>query len=584
MTPSLLASVTAAALKKPIEELYSGAKGAAQRKLSKLRCEAGISSLRKSISALQKVKTMWNVEREAKLTSFYYPSKVIIDGGPKLIRTIAEIDGVRNFVIQGTVGQGKSIFLRFLCINECAQQRRIPIFVELRRFDPKSNFRNFLIEQITKHSSPCDDTLLEYLLESGKVVMLLDGFDEVVPEHVASLVGELETLAVRYAASQIVITSRPDSGIDKSPHFRVYKLAPLSHSDHAPFLERTVPDSAQRKSLLKAIERAGKQIQELLTTPLLMTLLVLVYNATQEIPTTLSAFYDELFKTLLSRHDATKAGYRRHRTSRLDDATLRRLFEAFSYAARQRNLVSLTEIQWAEVLAEARRLSGIQVEAEAFADDVCRVACLIQQEGFVYHFVHKSVAEFHAASFIRSVSENTAKRFYSRMMEGKFLAWPQELTFLEQIDRRRFLHYFLIPDLEALLRRLEIHPDTPFSPLSQERAISTLNSIVTVEPLRSEGEDSRDCGLSFSPHLQSLSEYRLSHRLISKFVRKEVVENFSDNLESNTIGLGDAAIVANVLSDMVISLNRGIEDVLRELKGAKEEIAREKAAEDLVAP
>jgi len=448
---SVSASIAMLALKKPLEELYKASQDSVRRKLKIVTTEARMREIQKSIKCVQKVKTMWRIEKEVALTSFYYPSKLIIGKSPKLITSLREVSETENFVIQGTVGQGKSIFLRYLCMKELGVAQRIPIFAELRRYDPKIPFKDFLVNAVSLYRIPCDQNIFDYLAESGKLVLLLDAFDEIEQSSVTQVLTGIEFLIQRYPKIQVVITSRPDSGIEQSPLFRVYQLAPLNAEDHQPFLDRIIDEKRRVQEILEAIRKSSGEIRSLLTTPLLMTLLVIIYNSTQEIPSSLSEFYNALFYTLLTRHDKAKPGFRRKRETMLSDSELRKLFEAFCYAARQQNLLVLTDSNIGGVLDRAYKVTGIHSASDAFVHDMTKVACLMQQEGFEYHFIHKSVAEFHAASFIARTSEDNAQRFYAGMVAGKWPKWRQELEFLSQIDRLRYLKYFYVPsNLEAL--------------------------------------------------------------------------------------------------------------------------------------
>lgn len=444
-------TLTVAAIRKPLEDLYSSAKGAVKTKIKTIGTDAKLKLIYKNITSVQKVKTMWQIDKEVKLQSFYYPSQITISDKPKAIGSIADIETDRNFVVLGTVGQGKSIFLRFLCIKELAASKRLPIFIELRRYESKESLLDFIIKAIQAYGFPCDAEIFEYLAQSGKLVLLLDAFDEIDPESVTAVLHEIEVLAQRYAALQIVITSRNDSGIERSPHFRVYRLTPLRPADHKPFLEKIIDDKTRVTQLLSAISASSVEIKSLLQTPLLLTLLVIVYNSTQGIPSTLSEFYDELFHTLITRHDNTKPGFRRRRATRLNDSDLKKLFEAFCYYARQQDLLVLTSSKMTASVEKASDVTGILCNPDEFAKDITKVACLMQQEGFQYHFIHKSVAEFHAASFICHTSEENAVKFYSAVLNTKWQKWRQELVFLSQIDRYRYLRYFYVPSsLEAL--------------------------------------------------------------------------------------------------------------------------------------
>jgi hypothetical protein len=73
-------------------------------------------------------------------------------------------------------------------------------------------------------------------------------------------------------------------------------------------------------------------------------------------------------------------------------------------------------------------------------------------------FLHKSIAEYFAASFIRRLHENAAQKFYEKA-RGDWDRWRAILSFLSKIDKYRYYTFFLIPDTEACL--LEIQGESP---------------------------------------------------------------------------------------------------------------------------
>jgi len=404
--------------------------------------------------------------------TFYYPSRIQIDNTPTVIADIHDFAPSGNCVIQGTVGQGKSIFLRYLCIRELRQGKRIPIFLELRRIEKGQSFRSYLYAVLTAYNFDVDDTFFELYASSGKFVLLLDGFDELDSDLVTSVINELELLTQRHTSLQIVVSSRPSSGIERSPHFRVYQLSPLTADDHKPFLEKVVPDQERLKDLLRAIRQSTVQILQLLTTPLMLTLLVIIYKADQTIPNTLSEFYENLFQTLLTRHDRTKPGFTRKRQCALSDRELKTVFEGFCFVTRQKGLLVLNEEQLSESLQVACKVTRTKCEEQGFSEDITKVACLMQEEGFNFHFIHKSVQEFHAASFIRHSHDDLAVKFYSKLVGPEWSKWQQELIFLSQIDKYRFTKHFHAPSILHAFERLGIKPGEH---LAEEQVINLLN-------------------------------------------------------------------------------------------------------------
>lgn len=577
-------SLTLTALKKPLDDLYEAAKGEVKAKLKKLTIESKIKAISKSIASVQKVKTMWQIDKEVKLLTFYYPSKVLIDETAKTVTSISAIDPKRNILIQGTVGQGKSVFLRYLCMKELESASRIPIFVELRRYEVKRTFKEFLIDSMAVYGISCDIALFDYLCESGKLVLLLDAFDEIELHAVTAVLGEIETLVQKYPALQTVITSRPDSGVEHSPHFRVYKLARLLPADHKPFLDRIIEEKNKSiiPEVLAAISTSSNEIKTLLRTPLLMTLLVIVFNGTQSVPTSLPAFYEALFQTLLTRHDSTKPGFRRRRATKLGDSELRKLFEAVCYSARQQGLLVLSETAFEKTVVSSCEVIGLRCKPEDFAKDITKVACLMQHEGFEYHFIHKSVVEFHAASFIANAAEESARKFYAKM-RSKWFRWSEELRFLSQLDRYRYLKHFLIPTLTEALVGAGLDPKRSSETItvSPGFAISELNRMAIHlsgprNPLQQTHFD-----------LTKMSSYGVSHqeaRYLQALFTAPEGYSYGGPTRSGGTKLGDYVLAEGMRDEAIRAVSESLNLTLTQWRAATTELSREKAVTEFVDP
>ena len=70
------------------------------------------------VAAVEEVKTFGQLDKDVPLSSFYYPTR--LSGIDKLLEVdnLAQLPRTGNLVIEGTVGQGKSMFLRHLCAQE----------------------------------------------------------------------------------------------------------------------------------------------------------------------------------------------------------------------------------------------------------------------------------------------------------------------------------------------------------------------------------------------------------------------------------------------------------------------------------
>ncbi len=406
---------------------------------------------------VRRVKTIWDVEKERDLVKFYYPSKVRSPGEQsKVVNKIDDFDFDGNLIIRGIVGQGKSIFLRYLAAREFELGERIPVFIELRRIEPNKTVVDAVIDELTNLGlAGANVEIVEYLVKLSRLVLLLDGFDEVVEEQTTGLVKELENLSVRLPKLRILVTSRAESAIERSPHFRVFDLAPLVAGEFAHVIARITNDPKLAEEIVNGVHQSHQSIASLLTTPLMVSLLAVRYRVGQGIPENRVAFYEPLFMLLLQRHDSAKAGYKRRRTSKLSDLQLQNFFNCLCFVTRRDGVSALRESALNSAAAHALKyLDLVGHPPDIAVDDIRRITCLILKDGAdEYRFLHKSVQEFHAACFVRDQPDGLSGDFYTAMQE-KWADWQQELQFLETIHKERYDRFFAVPMLDRVVSTL----------------------------------------------------------------------------------------------------------------------------------
>lgn len=468
----------AGAVSKPLNDLYELGKKSTKPKFTKWKTSKNINALYQKISTVQKVKTIWQIDKEVNLKSFYYPSRLLIDGNEIQVSSVAKIPDDGNVVIQGTVGQGKSILMRYLCSQELRRGKTIPIFFELRKIQGNENLRHHINLILDELDFDDPSTVFSYAAKAGLMTVFLDGFDEVEPERIMPLISELEHLSKKYEKLKIIVSSRPDSGIEKSSFFRVYKVCPLNKNDHAGFLEKLLKGKGQEQVILDAINASQTQIQSLLTTPLMISLLVITYKSEQKIPSQISEFYENLFQILLSRHDKTKPGYSRYRKCKdIAEKQLQEIFEAFCYLTSRDSLSVLSPDNVYKYSKDASEIVEIPCIAENFVNDICKVACVILEDGLNYHFIHKSVQEYYCASFIKRQPDELAKVFYSSLAEKRYEPWRQVLNFCNEVDNYRLTKYFTLPHLNNLLNLSCEIKDGVFKGIRNSFFSNAINSI-----------------------------------------------------------------------------------------------------------
>ena len=229
-------------------------------------------------------------------------------------KRVEGIEAVRNhskLMILGKPGAGKTTFLKFLsmsCLNGNAFTDLVPIFVTLKDFADREH-RPSLLQFLTEEFSQWDIEI-EPILQSGKALVLLDGLDEVRAEYDNRILREIREFTRIYSESQIVVTCRIAA--------KQYIFEQFTEVEVADFDEQQIDTFAKnwfRKKEIKAkdfLEELEKnnRVQELATSPLLLTLLCLAFEESGSFPANRSELYKEGLDALLRKWDS-KRGIRR---------------------------------------------------------------------------------------------------------------------------------------------------------------------------------------------------------------------------------------------------------------------------------
>lgn len=456
----------AAALKKPLEEIYSVAKGSTREKLQWLKNSSAIEKMYGRIAEVGTTRTIAS-RQPVSIRSIYYPAKIKTRRHPMAVDTANDLsDGAnKHIVITGTVGQGKSVLLKYLCIREIETGSGIPLFIELRHASEIKSLNDLINGQLKNPGFDDADENLQKILFSRKLITLfLDGYDEVKRNVAASVRDEIHTFANNYANLRIIVSSRPSAIIqelDQLIGFSHLEINPLTSSDFDPFLKKIgVPDET-RTRLITAIKSSQVKIRELLTTPLMLTLVVTACGTRPSLPDTLPDFYDALFSVMVATHDETKPGYIREKSSQLSNTQLEDLFKAFCFISKDdAGTTSLTPKEFSAAFSKSIQLTAFDCTKETFKSDLIDVVCLMGKDGLNTAFIHKSIQEYFASAFISELDdEDISQNIYKRIRHGDTSEWNQELSFLKSTDAYRYKKYYALPSLESLLKLFNYTPD-----------------------------------------------------------------------------------------------------------------------------
>ncbi len=240
-------------------------------------------------------------------------------------------------IILGDPGAGKSTLLKYLTLQSVDQQLPylpdLPVHIVLGDFasSPHQDLLRFAAERWDERYGFPEDEAQQYIescLHDGNAILLLDaldetvigGNDEIARDSYAHVLTAINQIAVRYSKAPIVVTARK-AGYHQRAHLsgftelEVLDFRPQESEEFVTnwFKYHPVPSRHVTANDLNTQLARNPRIQSLASNPLLLTLIILVYESRQELPERRAEIYSQCIDVLLFRWDTSRDIRRRKR-------------------------------------------------------------------------------------------------------------------------------------------------------------------------------------------------------------------------------------------------------------------------------
>jgi predicted NACHT family NTPase len=225
--------------------------------------------------------------------------------------------------VLGKPGAGKTTFLQHLAMR-CNQGSfagdRVPIFITLRDFADESratgefSLFNYIHEEFIA-SGISDLSILKTLLREGRLLLLLDGLDEVIDQERKAVAKEIRRLSEKYHRNLFVVTCRTTTKAGNLGRFTDVEMAPFLQEQIVAFtqkwfiaLSKTI--QAGQSQAAQFIEKLdlpeNLPLRRLAVTPLFLHLACWVFHHRGEFSGKRSEFYKQCLDLLLDKWDEAR--------------------------------------------------------------------------------------------------------------------------------------------------------------------------------------------------------------------------------------------------------------------------------------
>jgi hypothetical protein len=419
--------------------------------------------LERSYSRYSKIKTLLYRDRPVDLKAHYVSTDFKLGDnlicGKDIFEKFQECN--RNIVV-GTAGSGKSVLLRRLFIDLVENPKGvIPVLIELRLLETPEN-KYSILEFIHKTLSDLNEEFtldqLHFALKEGKIALFLDGFDEIDFEKRGSYEREILDLSNKYLSSVIVISSRPDDGFSSWGEFHVFRAMRLNKEQSVDLISRIEYDKTVKEKFIKELKSGlYDRHRDFLSNPLLLTMMLLTYEQLAEIPEKIHIFYEQAFDTLYHKHDALKSLYKRKSFSGLPIDDFKKIFSAFCIVTYSDRKMSFSYHEIISYIDKAIQIEDVNVKSYDMFNDLIKSVCIIQKDGNIFTFSHRSFQEYFAAYFISKSQSLDTGKILDTIVKSHFR--DNVINMLFELNRDLIETKWIIPRLQNSLSKCKASLD-----------------------------------------------------------------------------------------------------------------------------
>jgi hypothetical protein len=411
-----------------------------------------------------------------------------IDKKPNTQDGIKVANQQQYLMVLGAPGAGKSTFLRKIGLEALKahqseyQHQCIPVFLDLKQFSDKEiNIHQTIVNEFRDSQLPLVEYFTTKALEQGKLLILLDGLDEIPTDNMDLVVSKIENFVDKEQRNRFIISCRIAAYRRNLNKFSKVTIAEFNDGQIQQFIQNWFSSEVDKK-----VETAEKfwrflnqqeytATKELAQTPLLLTFICLVYDESQDLPKNRSTLYSDALDILLRRWRAEK----RIQEDRIDQTMgvdlEKIMLSEIAYIGFEANNLFFSHQEVVRQIKEFLRSNDNapkHLKAEAVLDAIAiQQGILVERKRDIYSFSHLTLQEYLTAKYIddhqlieklvvKHLTDERWKEVFllvAGLMRGGadklLLAMEKEAQ--KFIKSRKFPNPFRTSKLEALLRWAE---------------------------------------------------------------------------------------------------------------------------------
>lgn len=360
-----------------------------------------------TIRRFETIEALENVYRQSQQRGFR-------NGDGKRKSGLEVANQTQYLMVLGGPGMGKSTFLRKVGLEilsgdqtQCFQHDCIPVFIELKEFRFGAiDIEGAIANEFETCGFPHHKKFARAALEQGKLLILLDGLDEVPPEKMGEAISKIRNVVDRYDKNRFIISCRIAAYRHNFRRFTDVEIADFDDQQIHQFIQHWFVNDSHKgqECWAKLLSSDYAAAKELTHTPLLLTLTCLLYQRAGQFPTNRATLYEKALRTLLEEWSGEKGLPQANLYRGLDTKRKELMISKIAYDAFQNNRFFLSR---RELASQIEHLLKEMLPDEQFIDGQAVLksieihhGILVERAEGIYSFSHLTLQEFLTAQHI----------------------------------------------------------------------------------------------------------------------------------------------------------------------------------------
>ncbi|MEJ6487977.1 NACHT domain-containing protein [Nostoc punctiforme UO1] len=374
----------------------------------------------------EKLKISFRPNKPLKLKDIYVPLKVIGTNDSDLLDAFQAVAKYPRLMVKGSPGSGKTMLLKYIAL--CYAEGRwadlfkkfqcLPILVELHRFSSNElTVEQQLVQAFARDGFPNAESFVSQSLDKNKLLLLLDGFDEVSSNERQRVAERINDFLDTHQKCSVIITCRTAVYKNEFNNSIEQTLEVVEFNDQQirEFLVPWKADMPADKSVEQLIQTLHDRprIMDLARNPLMLTIIAYLYADTSVVlPHSRAEFYRKATDVLLEQwHQERNQFQARDKKSILQHLALFFQDNANQQGQDRRSVDSRTvELEVKKILPNLNLQPDYT--RSILSEITERNGLLLAIDGGErYQFAHLTLQEFFAASQLRDNADGLISRF-----------------------------------------------------------------------------------------------------------------------------------------------------------------------------